>query len=115
MAGVLAMIHYSAQFRDGYLAFRLNCPPRNTVRVRDDGDRFVRIKGLAVQPVTTRNVFERRESVREVKSPVGHPSPKSPGSKKEKKISAVKIEFESEVEKRIFLDKVREIQGSASW
>ena len=113
MAGVLVMIHYSAQFRDGYLAFRLNCPPRNTVRVRDDGDRFVRIKGLAVQPVTTRHVFERRESVREVKSPVV--SPKSPGGKKEKKISAVKIEFESEVEKRVFLDKVREIQGSASW
>ena len=53
--------------------------------------------------------------MREVKSSVGHPSPKSPGSKKEKKISAVKIEFESEVEKRTFLDKVREIQGSASW
>ena len=113
MAGVLVMIHYSAQVRDGYLAFRLSSPPRNTVRVRDDGDRFVRIKGLAVQPVTTRDVFERRESMRDVKSPVT--SPKSPGAKKEKTISAVKIEFESEVEKRIFLEKVRETQGSASW
>lgn len=113
MAGVLAMIHYTAQFRDGYLAFRLNCPPRNTVRVRDDGDKCVRIKGLAVAPVVTTNMFERRESIREVTSPVI--TPKSPGAKKEKKISAVKIEFESEVEKRVFLDKVREIQGSASW
>ena len=113
MAGVLAMIHYTAQFRDGYLAFRLNCPPRNTVRVRDDGERSVRIKGLAVAPVVTRNMFERRESFK-----VGSPpamSPKSPGAKRDKKISAVKIEFESEVEKRVFLDKVREIQGSASW
>ena len=107
MAGVLAMIHYTAHFRDGYLAFRLNCPPRNTVRVRDDGDRCVRIKGLAVAPVVTRNVFERRESAAA--------GGRSPGAVKQKKISAVKIEFESEVEKRVFLDKVREIQGSASW
>lgn len=113
MAGVLAMIHYTPQFRDGYLAFRLNCPPRNTVRVRDDGDRSVRIKGLAVTPVVTGNMFERKESIKEVTRPVV--APKSPGAKKEKRIGAVKIEFESEVEKRVFLDKVREIQGSASW
>ncbi len=112
MAGVLAMIHYTAQFRDGYLAFRLNCPPRNTVRVRDEGDRSVRIKGLAVAPVTG-NMFERKGSMREKRSPVI--TPKSPSAKKEKKISAVKIEFENEVDKMVFLDKVREIQGSASW
>lgn len=112
MAGVLAMIHYTAQFRDGYLAFRLNCPPRNTVRVRDDGDRCVRIKGLAVAPVAG-NMFERKGSVREKRSPVI--TPKSPMMKKEKKISAVKIEFANEVDKMVFLDKVREIQGSASW
>lgn len=44
---VIATIHFSAHFRNGYLAFYLNSSA-NPVRVKDEGGREVKIKGLRV-------------------------------------------------------------------
>lgn len=44
---VLAMIHFSAQFRDGYFTFYLNSASQ-PVRLKDDGGRTVKVRGLCI-------------------------------------------------------------------
>lgn len=58
---VIALIHFSASFRDGYLAFYLNSGV-NTVKVQDVGGREVKIKGLRV-PIAETVKAMRKDSV----------------------------------------------------
>lgn len=58
---VIALIHFSASFRDGYLAFYLNSGV-NTVKVQDVGAREVKIKGLRV-PIAETGRALRKDSV----------------------------------------------------
>ncbi|KAF2490368.1 hypothetical protein BU16DRAFT_552854 [Lophium mytilinum] len=107
---VIATIHFSAHFRNGYLAFYLNSSS-SPVRVKDEGGREVKIKGLRV-PVDGR-VDQRKDSGAGV-SGVGEKGARR-GSEveKEKKgryIAGAKIEFASEAEKRAFLVTVKEVQ-----
>ena len=98
--GVLAMVHYSAQFRDGYLAFYLNSA-RDPVRLREEGDKWVKIKGLSILPPPSKS--KSRSNTLE--------SHKSPKANKEKRIKGAKIEFTSEFDRQRFMDKIREVQG----
>jgi len=91
---IIALIHFSADFRQGYLAFYLNSSV-NPIKVKDDGNREVKIKGLRV-PIER----ERKDSVVE----------KGKGRGEEKVISGAKIEFASEAEKREFLEMCAEVQ-----
>ena len=91
---IIALIHFSADFRQGYLAFYLNSSV-NPIKVKDDGNREVKIKGLRV-PIER----ERKDSVVE----------KGKGRGEEKVISGAKIEFASEGEKREFLEMCAEVQ-----
>ncbi|KAL8668275.1 MAG: hypothetical protein Q9168_007093 [Polycauliona sp. 1 TL-2023] len=110
---LVCMIHYSPNFRpsDGeeYIVFRLYPPPRNSVRIREDGNSCVKIKGLDIRG-----------------SPAGEQAKKGNGfqSKSElmeeeaygsQSIEKLKIEFESGKEKREFLEMTRELQGLSSW
>ncbi|KKY20550.1 hypothetical protein UCDDS831_g04597 [Diplodia seriata] len=95
--GVLAMIHFSAQFRAGYLAFYLNssnCP----VRVKDEGGKEVKIKGLKIPMDRNRAGIGGRR---------GSESGKVEGKKW---ITGARVEFASDVEKLLFLEKVKEVQ-----
>lgn len=58
---VIALIHFSATFRDGYLAFYINSST-NPVRVQDVGGREVKIKGLRV-PIAETVKAMRKDSV----------------------------------------------------
>jgi hypothetical protein len=58
---VIALIHFSASFRDGYLAFYLNSSG-NPVRVQDVGAREVKIRGLRV-PIAETVRAMRKDSV----------------------------------------------------
>jgi hypothetical protein len=58
---VIALIHFSASFRDGYLAFYLNSSA-NPVKVQDVGAREVKIKGLRV-PIAETVRAMRKDSV----------------------------------------------------
>ena len=89
---VLGMIHFSAQFRRGYMMFYLNSAERS-IRVRDEGGKVVKIKGLRI-PLDTneRGRVERR------------------ASDARRLISGAKIEFASESEKVEFLETVERIQ-----
>lgn len=94
---IVAMIHFSADFRPGYLAFYLNSSS-SPIKVKDDGVREVKIRGLKV-PVDTGG--GRKDSV------VG----REKGKGEEKGvISGARIEFASEGEKREFLGICEELR-----
>lgn len=110
---LVCMIHYSPNFRpsngDEYITFRIYPPPRNSVRIREDGESCVKIKGLDIRG-----------------SPAGEQAKKgiSPQSQTElleeevygsRSIEKIKIEFESGKEKQEFLRMTRELQGLSSW
>ncbi|GME46292.1 hypothetical protein GTA08_BOTSDO09162 [Neofusicoccum parvum] len=95
--GILAMIHFSAHFRPGYLAFYLNssaCP----VRVKDEGGKEIKIKGLKIPLDRYRAGVGGRRG-----SEVGRGEGK-------KWITGAKVEFAGDVEKFLFLEKVKEVQ-----
>jgi hypothetical protein len=89
-AGVLAMIHFSAIFRPGYLTFYLNNALR-PIKLRDEGGKVIKIKGLRI-PVPDKG--ERRASETD----------------KKKMITAARIEFKNEEEKHAFIAMVKEVQ-----
>lgn len=100
---VLAMIHYSPQFRDGYLAFNVGFSSRKRIYFRGDGERHAKVKGLDVS-------LDKKADFPAESSPDGGKSPKEK-SEKDKKITAVRIEFTSEADKRTFLNRLKEVQG----
>lgn len=99
--GVIALIHYSPHFRDGYMAFYLNSA-RDRITIKDDGDNYIKIKGLKI-PIDRKRPIMRKDSI-------DHDH--SPRIKGEKCISGAKIEFYTREDKKLFLDKVKEIQGT---
>ena len=131
---VIGLIHFSASFREGYLAFYLNSS-NNPVKVQDGGGREVKIKGLRVpiaeagramrkdsviddgETITEANATDglnassnekRRASVSGTKKVKG--KEKKVEVDRKKVISGAKIEFASETEKREFLELVEEYQ-----
>ncbi|KAL9037202.1 MAG: hypothetical protein Q9214_005805 [Letrouitia sp. 1 TL-2023] len=88
-----AMVHYTPSFREGYLVFRL-CGPGTTVSVRDDGEKWIKIKGLSVS--TEPEVRGNRSS----EDSSGFDPPSSP----RKPITSIKIEFSTLREKYKFLE-----------
>lgn len=127
---VIGLIHFSASFRAGYLAFYLNSST-NPVKVQDVGGREVKVKGLRV-PIAEAGRAMRKDSVVDDADTITEASEandvtgtssrdrhvtkkgKSKGRAVEmdrkKVISGAKIEFASEMERREFLDLVREYQ-----
>lgn len=111
---VIALLHFSADFRTGYLAFYLNSA-RDPLSFKDDGMRQVKIRGLKVPVDGGPQVGHGSGSNVKGKDKAGSVN----GAKKKKRqdkddgvISGAKIEFASEVEKREFLDLCRVMQGN---
>ncbi|KAI4702704.1 hypothetical protein J4E89_010236 [Alternaria sp. Ai002NY15] len=110
---IIALIHFSADFRNGYLAFYLNSSV-NPIKVKDGGDREVKIKGLRV-PIDRGDRAMRKDSFAEAAtaSVTGKGKEKVGAGKsvdKGKVISGAKIEFATEMEKREFLEMCSEMQ-----
>jgi len=98
---VVGMLHFSAQFRNGYMMFYLNSAD-HPVRIRDEGGRSVKVKGLHIPLEPDRRV-ERSHSMNE----------KNQGRRKSdasKLITGAKIEFASENEKVEFIGMVTQVQ-----
>lgn len=133
---VIALIHFSASFRDGYLAFYLNSSA-NPVRVQDVGGRDVKIKGLRVPIAETVRAMRKDSVIDDGETPTnarsgdreprraGSAAPRRKGKEKEtakpsveppttagrkKVISGARVEFASEDEKGQFLRLVEEYQ-----
>jgi hypothetical protein len=110
-SAVFVTIHFSAHFRNGYLAFYLNSAS-SPVRVKDDGGREVKIKGLRV-PVDGKQDQKapvRKDSGAGVVVQGKKEEGKRKGSEQRKFVAGAKIEFASEAEKRAFLVTVKECQ-----
>ncbi|KAL8916583.1 MAG: hypothetical protein Q9208_008423 [Pyrenodesmia sp. 3 TL-2023] len=110
---LVCMIHYSPNFRpsDGeeYLVFRLYPPPRNLVRIREDGDKCVKIKGLDIRGSPAEELKKKG------KAPQSRAEQLEEDAYGSHSIEKIKIEFESEKEKRQFLELTRDLQGMSSW
>lgn len=109
---VIALIHFSPQFRNGYLAFYLNSA-NAPIRVKDEGGREVKVKGLRV-PLEGRGSSSssgggagagRKDSVVQERREGGGGA----GDRK-RMVTGARIEFASEGEKRAFLGLVGEVQ-----
>jgi hypothetical protein len=124
---VIGLVHFSASFRPGYLAFYLNSS-NNPVQVVDCGTREVKVKGLRV-PIAETGKAMRKDSVVDDADTITEArgaqddgkerrgstaGAKKKGKKAEidrkKVISGAKIEFASEAEKKDFLELVLEYQ-----
>ena len=71
--------------------------------MRDDGEKFVKLKGLSIPLQAHRSGLTRQNSVDHTKSPK---------LKSEKRITGARIEFTTDMDKRLFLEKFREVQGT---
>ncbi|KAL8700090.1 MAG: hypothetical protein Q9201_005639 [Fulgogasparrea decipioides] len=112
---LVCMIRYSPNFRemngDEYLVFRLYPPPRNSVRIREDGDKCVKIKGLDIRGSPAGKQLKNKKG-KTLASRVEQLEEEAYGSESVEKIQ---IEFDSGKEKRQFLNMTRELQGFSSW
>ncbi|KAI8940762.1 hypothetical protein NX059_002027 [Plenodomus lindquistii] len=112
---IIALIHFSASFRNGYLAFYINSSV-NPINIKDDGGREVKIKGLRV-PIDKGDKAMRKYSVT-ASNELGDAKGKCKGKEddgrkkmeKGKIISGARIEFRTEVEKKEFLELCKKVQ-----
>ncbi|KAF1957419.1 hypothetical protein CC80DRAFT_592688 [Byssothecium circinans] len=106
---VIALIHFSPQFKKGYLAFYLNSS-NNPIKAKDEGPKEIKIKGLWVP---LEKGAGRKDSVigGEGKDRKGNKGKKAEGVDRKKVITGAKVEFASEAEKREFLALVWQVQG----
>lgn len=78
---------------------------RDPIRIRDEGSKSVKIKGLHLEvppkPKYRTNSIDTRKS----------PSVRAKDAKNSQ-IKGAKIEFTSEEDKKMFIEKVREVQGT---
>lgn len=103
---VMAMIHFSAMFRAGYLTFYVN-DTTNPVKIKDDGGKTVRIKGLKIAMVENEYMPPKRSYSLSFKQDGKRVS------EARKWITGAKIEFDSLPEKIRFLDTIRDLQVRA--
>ncbi|KAL8664185.1 MAG: hypothetical protein Q9202_003263 [Teloschistes flavicans] len=113
---LVCLIHYSPNFRpsDGeeYLVFRIYPPPRNTVRIREDGEKRVKIKGLDIRGTSANEPRKQKKKAKTSESRIERLEEEAYGSDSVEKIL---IEFDAGNEKRQFLEMTRELQGLSSW
>ncbi|KAG9196137.1 hypothetical protein G6011_01258 [Alternaria panax] len=107
---IIALIHFSADFRNSYLAFYLNSSV-SPIKVKDGGNREVKIKGPRI-PIDRENRAMGKDSVS--KADVTGKGKERLGSKKViekgKVINGAKIEFATDMEKKDFLEMCKEMQ-----
>ncbi|KAF2093913.1 hypothetical protein NA57DRAFT_47393 [Rhizodiscina lignyota] len=108
--GVLAMIHFSGQFRagEGYLAFWLNSADA-PVRIKDDGGRWVKVKGLRVAVEDSGVQDHDRMGSVDGEGKVGRRASDAKGGKW---VTGARIEFRDEGQKMGFLEVVRSCQSA---
>ncbi|KAJ4302745.1 hypothetical protein N0V90_001635 [Kalmusia sp. IMI 367209] len=97
---VIALIHFSPQFRNGYLAFYLNSA-NAPIRVKDEGGREVKVKGLRV-PLEGKGGGRKDSVIAEGRAKLE--------VDKKRMVTGARIEFATEAEKRDFMGLVAEVQ-----
>jgi hypothetical protein len=116
--GVVAvLLHYSPSFAEGYLTFGLNVASES-IRVREEGERVVRIKGLRIPVgVWDKRSGSRRPSVSVAAGGAAGATAAGEGDGKRVKkewVAGAKIEFSTVGDKEAFMSKLREVQDMGS-
>ncbi|KAK4569907.1 hypothetical protein LTR86_002876 [Recurvomyces mirabilis] len=120
--GVMALMHVSSNFGDGWARFWLN-GNKQQVRVKEDSAKWARVKGIditVVRPGTAPAVAEKIRSP-SVASPVGdglqrvetmmEARPNGGRRIPVKRVQGVRIEFKTEEERSRFVQQSKTVQG----
>lgn len=112
IGGVLALMHISSNFGEGWARWWIN-NSKQQVKVKDDGAKFAKVKGIdvtVVRPGTSKAAIERARTVS-----VGAESmtPVQQARNAVKKVNGVKIEFKTEDERSKFVAAAKRAQENS--
>lgn len=104
--GIMALLHLSATFGEGWLRFWLN-NSEQPIKVKSESGNFVRIRGLTVtiQRIGVGGMLARRDSAKELELRG------RTGKTGERKITGVRVLFKTKEEKKGFLELVERARG----
>ena len=80
--------------------------PREPIRLRDEDDRFIRVKDLDIE-IDAKTPRSRQNSFNDDHSTLSSPQRMN---HKTSRVHGARIEFTTLQDKRLFMDKVREVQ-----
>ena len=111
--GVMALLHMSGNFGQGYAKWWINSS-RQQVRVKDEHNKFAKLKGIDIRVL---RIAEKRSTANGVRSPTStsdtasSQSGDSKGKKgPERNVTGIRIEFKTEEERAKFVDTVKRVQ-----
>jgi hypothetical protein len=111
--GVMALLHMSSNFGQGYAKWWMNSS-RQQVRVKDEHNKFAKLKGIDIRVL---RIVEKKSTAKGVRSPTTASDTASLQSwegkgKKgpERSVTGVRIEFKTEEERAKFVDTVKRVQ-----
>ena len=112
--GVMALLHMSSNFaQNGYAKWWMNSS-RQQVRVKDEHNKFAKLKGIDIRVL---RIVEKKNAANGVRSPTTASDTASLQSwegkgKKgpERNVTGVRIEFKTEEERAKFVDTVKRVQ-----
>lgn len=117
--GVLAMMHISSNFGEGWARFWINCS-KQQVRIKDDGPKHAKIKGidvLVVKPGTSAAMQDKIRSqqgsmVESLQRVDTLQEARPSGGKRTllKKVNGIRVEFKTEEEKTRFVSLAKKCQ-----
>ncbi|KAI5365212.1 hypothetical protein Slin15195_G047490 [Septoria linicola] len=109
--GVMALMHISSNFGEGWARWWIN-NSRQHVRIKEDGSKHARVKGIDVTVV--RPGATARQAQRARSASLGIAAPHSKAAEKDavlKRVNGVKIEFKEQQERIRFVKAAKEAQG----
>lgn len=112
--GVMALLHMSGNFGQGYAKWWLNSS-RQQVRVKDEHNKFAKLKGIDIRVL---RIAEKRSAANGVRSSTTTTSDTSSSQSWENKgkkgpernVTGIRIEFKTEEERAKFVDTVKRVQ-----
>jgi hypothetical protein len=108
--GVMALLHMSGNFGQGYAKWWINSS-RQQVRVKDEHNKFAKMKGIDIRVL---RIAEKRSNVNGVRSTSDTSSSLSGESKgkkgPERNVTGIRIEFKTDEERARFVDTVKRVQ-----
>lgn len=107
---VVALMHYSSNFGEGWARWWLN-NSRQPIKIREDGAKHVKVKGIdvkAVRPGTSSGAIERARS-----ASIGSNGQATAATSQKaplKRVNGVRIEFKTEAERTRFISAAKKAQ-----
>jgi hypothetical protein len=108
--GVMALLHMSGNFGEGYAKWWINSS-RQQVRVKDEHNKFAKMKGIDIRVLRIAEKRSNANGVRSTSDTSSSLSGESKGKKgPERNVTGIRIEFKTEEERARFVDTVKRVQ-----